>query len=74
MVAFIRHIPPSEARGRLAHVYREIRSDVPRVPNLMQVFSLRPETMTGIYRSWLSSMWIVRVPRRSKELLAVAVS
>lgn len=74
MVAFIRHIPPSEARGRLAHVYREIRSDVPRVPNLMQVFSLRPETMTGIYRSWLSSMWNGRVPRRSKELLAVAVS
>lgn len=74
MVAFIRHIPPSEARGRLAHVYSEIRSEVPRVPNLMQVFSLRPETMTDIYRSWLSSMWNGRVPRRTKELLAVAVS
>lgn len=74
MVAFIRHIPPSEARGRLAHVYREIRAEVPRVPNLMQVFSLRPETMADIYRSWLSSMWNGRVPRRTKELLAVAVS
>jgi uncharacterized peroxidase-related enzyme len=73
-MAFIRHIPPSEAAGRLAHVYREIRAEVPRVPNLMQVFSLRPETMESIYRSWLASMWNGRVDRRTKELLAVSVS
>lgn len=74
LMAYIRHIPPSRAGGRLAHVYREIRNEVPRVPNLMQVFSLRPETMEGIYRSWLSCMWNGRLPRQTKELLAVAVS
>ncbi|MGR9093408.1 MAG: carboxymuconolactone decarboxylase family protein [Gammaproteobacteria bacterium] len=73
-MAFIRHIPPSEAAGRLAHVYREIRAEVPRVPNLMQVFSLRPETMESIYHSWLASMWNGKVDRRTKELLAVAIS
>jgi hypothetical protein len=30
-MAYIRHIPPSEACGRLAHVYREIRAEF-RVP------------------------------------------
>lgn len=58
----------------MAEVYRDIRRDVPRVPNLMQVFSLRPETMEGVHQSWLSMMWTGRVPRRTKELVAVAVS
>jgi uncharacterized peroxidase-related enzyme len=73
-VAYIRHIPPARAGGRLAQIYREIRSEVPRVPNLMQVFSLRPDTMEGVYHSWLSMMWTGTVPRRTKELVAVAVS
>ena len=73
-MAYIRHIPPSQACGRLAHVYREIRTEVPRVPNLMQVFSLRPETMESIYRTWLASMWNGRLPRQTKELMAVVVS
>ncbi|HET9062215.1 MAG TPA: carboxymuconolactone decarboxylase family protein [Candidatus Binatia bacterium] len=73
-MAYIRHIPPSEACGRLAHVYREIRAEVPRVPNLIQVFSLRPETMESIHRHWLSAMWVGRVPRRTKELMAMVVS
>jgi len=58
----------------LAGVYREIRSEVPRVPNLMQVFSLRPETMEGLYRSWLSSMWNGSVDRQTRELMAMAVA
>jgi AhpD family alkylhydroperoxidase len=74
MVAYIRHIPPSEACGRLAHVYREIRAEVPRVPGLLQVFSLRPETMESIHRHWLSAMWVGRVPRQMKELMAVVVA
>jgi len=73
-MAYIRSIPPSQAGGRLAHIYREIRSEVPRVPNLMQVFSLRPETMEWVYRSWLSSMWNGGLDRADKEVLAVAVS
>jgi uncharacterized peroxidase-related enzyme len=73
-MAYIRHIPPSQAWGRLAHVYREIRTEVPRVPNLMQVFSLRPETMEGIYRNWLANMWNGRLPRQMKEMMAVVVS
>ena len=73
-MAYIRYIPPSRAAGRLAHVYREVRAEVPRVPNLMQVFSLRPETMEAIYHSWLAIMWNGRVERQTKELVAVAVS
>ena len=73
-MAFIRHIAPSQAGGRLAQVYREVRGEIPRVPNLLQVFSLRPETMEGIYRHWIALMWSRRVPRQLKEMLAVAVS
>ncbi|MFN2425844.1 MAG: carboxymuconolactone decarboxylase family protein [Candidatus Binatia bacterium] len=73
-MAYIRHIAPSQAGGRLAQVYREVRSEVPRVPNLMQVFSLRPETMEGVYRHWIALMWSPRVPRQVKEMLAVCVS
>jgi AhpD family alkylhydroperoxidase len=74
MVAYIRHISPSEACGRLAHVYREIRAEIPRVPGLLQVFSLRPETMESIHRHWLSAMWVGRLPRQTKELMAVVVA
>lgn len=73
-MAFIRHIAPSQAGGRLAQVYREVRSEVPRVPNLMQVFSLRPETMEGVYRHWIALMWSPRISRQLKEILAVCVS
>lgn len=74
IVAFIRSIPPSLADGRLAEVYAEIREEVPRVPNLMQVFSLRPETMERMYRSWLATMWTGEVSRQTKELMAVVVA
>jgi uncharacterized peroxidase-related enzyme len=73
-MAHIRHIPPAHASGRLAQVYREVRTEVPRVPNLIQVFSLRPEIMETVYRSWLSIMWSKRVPRRLKEMIAVTAS
>jgi uncharacterized peroxidase-related enzyme len=55
-------------------VYREVRAEVPRVPNLVQLFSLRPETMECVYRSWLAIMWNGRVPRELKEMVAVVVS
>ncbi len=73
-MAYIRHTPPAAAGGRLAEVYQEIRGEVPRVPNLMQVFSLRPETMEAMYWTWLSVMWNGRVPRQTKEIVAVAVA
>ncbi len=73
-MAYIRHIAPSQAGGRLAQVYREVRTEVPRVPNLLQVFSLRPETMEGVYRHWIALMWSRRVSRQLKETLAVCVS
>jgi len=73
-MAFIRHIAPSQAGGRLAQVYREVRTEVPRVPNLLQVFSLRPETMEGVYRQWIALMWSRRVSRQLKEIIAVCVS
>src|SRR5688572_5386048 len=73
-MAYIRYIPPSRAAGRLAQVYREVRTEVPRVPNLIQLFSLRPETMECIYRSWLAIMWNGRLGRPLKELVAVVVS
>lgn len=73
-MAFIRHIAPSEAGGRLAQVYREVRIEIPRVPNLLQVFSLRPETMEGVYRIWIALMWSGRTSRKLKEKLAVAIA
>lgn len=73
-MAYIRQIAPSQAGGRLAQVYREVRSEVPRVPNLLQVFSLRPETMEGVYRHWIALMWSRRIPRQLKEMIAVTVS
>lgn len=73
-MAYIRHIPPARASGRLAYVYREVRADVPRVPNLIQVFSLRPEIMATVFRSWLSIMWSGHVSRRLKEMIAVVTS
>lgn len=74
VMAYIRHIAPSQAGGRLAQVYKEVRSEVPRVPNLMQVFSLRPETMEGVYRHWIALMWSPRVSRQIKEMIAVCVA
>lgn len=44
------------------------------MPGLLQVFSLRPETMESIHRHWLSAMWVGRVPRQAKELMAVVVA
>ncbi|HEY2775105.1 MAG TPA: carboxymuconolactone decarboxylase family protein [Candidatus Binatia bacterium] len=73
-MAYIRHIAPSQAGGRLAQVYKEVRAEVPRVPNLLQVFSLRPETMEGVYRHWMALMWSRRISRQLKEMLAVCVS
>lgn len=73
-MAFLRQIPPSQAGGRLAQVYREVRTEVPRVPNFLQAFSLRPETMEGAYRHWIALMWSPRVPRQLKEMIAVCVS
>lgn len=73
-MAYIRHIAPSQAGGRLAQVYREVRAEVPRVPNLLQAFSLRPETMEGVYRHWIALMWSRRTPRQLKEIIAVCVS
>ena len=73
-MAYIRHIPPSRAAGRLAHVYKEIRAEVPRVPNLIQVFSLRPETMVCMYRGWMATMCGGTLPRQTKELIALATA
>ncbi|RMD83297.1 MAG: hypothetical protein D6815_06950 [Candidatus Dadabacteria bacterium] len=73
-MAYIRHIPPSRASGRLAYVYREIRAEVARIPNLMQVFSLRPDTMQSVFHTWMASMWRGTVERKLKELVAVVVS
>ncbi len=73
-MAYIRYIPPSRAAGRLAQVYREVREEVPRVPNFLQLLSLRPEILASIYHSWLAIMWNGRVPRTTKEAIAVAVA
>lgn len=73
-MAYIRSIAPSQAGGRLAQVYREVRSEVPRVPNLLQAFSLRPETLEGVYRHWIALMWSPRTTRQLKEMLAVSVA
>ena len=56
MSAWIKTIPPEEARGRLAELYERASTPQGTVDNVMRAHSLRPESMEGhlvLYRSVL---------------------
>ena len=76
-MAFIRVIPPGQATGETKEVYRymtEVAGGSGMVAKIVQTFSLRPESMRRMIRSWELAMWCGDEPRANREFLASAVS
>ena len=69
-------VPPRQATGDTAEVYRELRrmSGSGLVAQVVQVFSLRPASMRRMIRGWELAMWAGDEPRAPRELVAAAVS
>ena len=76
-MAFIRVIPPREAKGETAAVYRytrDVLGGFDRAARIVQLFSLRPSSMRRMVRSWELAMWYGKEPRANRELAASIVS
>jgi alkylhydroperoxidase family enzyme len=75
-MAFIETISPRGATGETADAYRFMAevtgSTMPA--KIVQVFSLRPESMRRMIRTWELSQWAGAEPRTTRELVAAAVS
>ena len=73
---FIATIPPRDAVGDTADVYRYMREvgGGGLIAKVVQLFSLRPASMRRMIRSWEIAMWMGREPRATRELVASAVS
>jgi len=55
-MAFIKVVPPQQAEGRLAKIYKQIQAPDGQVDNVLQIHSLRPHTLQGhmaIYKAAL---------------------
>jgi alkylhydroperoxidase family enzyme len=72
----VRTIPPSHATGDTAQAYEYMRQvgGIDPVTGIVQVFSLRPASMRRMIRTWELSNWAGEEPRRTRELVAAAVS
>jgi alkylhydroperoxidase family enzyme len=77
-MAWVRTFDESEAAGRLADVYAELKKASlarGRVPNIMKCMGLRPEALMGV---WQLNMAITfgasTLGRRREEMIATAVS
>lgn len=75
-MAFIEVVSPRKATGETAKVYRTMRkmADTKLVPNVIRVFSLKPDSMRRMIRLWELSTWSGDAPRATRELLASIVS
>jgi hypothetical protein len=75
-MAFIATIPPDEADGETAAVYRYMTEvgGAPLIAKVVQLFSLRPASMRRMIRNWELAMWAGDEPRTGRELVAAAVS
>ena len=75
-MTFISTVPPRKAKEQVAEIYRYTKTTTRfrKMPNVVQVFSLRPETMRRVVREWELSMVIGDEPRAMRELTAVIVS
>lgn len=74
-MAFIRTVPESEAEGLLRRIYEDAVRRAGKVYQVVKISSLRPE----ILRAWLAHYQVLMLgpttlPRREKEMIAVAVS
>jgi len=77
-MARIQVIPPSRAGGRLHEAYAAVAVPQQRslplpTPNIMQVFSLRPDYLEAVGKYW-HTLWSGTLSRVNKEMIAVAVS
>lgn len=75
-MAFIQVIPPEDAGGRLAQLYKRVKSPQGQVDNVLQVHSLRPHTLTGhmaLYKAVLHHTGN-RLPEWYLEAIGVMVS
>ncbi len=75
-MAFIETVPPGQATGETAEVYKYMAgvSGHDRVAKIVQMFSLRPGSMKMMIRMWELAMWIGDEPRQTREMVAAAVS
>ena len=76
-MSFIRTIPPNRATGETKDVYRymaEVGGSADKVPKIVQAFSLRPDSMRRMIRSWELGMWMGDEPRDMREMTGAAVS
>lgn len=74
-MAHITTIPPEEAEGRLAEIYREVAGRRGSVANVHQIHSLMPETMRSHLQYYMDVMYGKGpLSRAEREAVAVAVS
>ncbi len=75
-MAYIQTVPPASATGETAEAYECMRQlgGIDPVTNVVQVFSLRPASLRRMIRTWELSNWAGEEPRRTRELVAAAVS
>ena len=73
---FIKVIEPKAATGETKEAYRYMRQvgGGPLVANVVKLFSLRPDTMRRMVRSWELAMWMGDEPRSMRELMAASIS
>ncbi len=75
-MAYIEIVPPGKATGETAEVYKYMAQvgGHHMVAKIVQMFSLRPASMRMMIRKWELTMWVGNEPRRTRELVAAAVS
>ncbi len=77
-MAWIRTIPEEQAVERLAEIYAGIKNDphfMGRVPNVMQVFSQRPELLEHLSKvATTATFGGSRLSRVQEEMIATVVS
>ena len=75
-MAYIETIAPRKATGETAVVYKQASrmSDSSLIPNIVQLFSLRPATMQMMLRKFELTMWAGNVPRQHRKMVAAAIS
>jgi alkylhydroperoxidase family enzyme len=70
-MTFVETIPEEDASGEVAEIYDGMRSQFGYLPNLVRVFSLRPD----VYRAWLQLNGAVKAPDlRRYELATLAAA
>jgi uncharacterized peroxidase-related enzyme len=70
-MAFVETVPEEDADGDVAEIYHGMREQFGYLPNLVRVFSQRPE----VYRAWLQLNGAIKAPDlRRYELATLAAA